>query len=218
MLSNPPFGVDWKKIETTSTTSTNSKVLMVALAPAYPRLRRLVAVSAAPDQQNARCKSGGGRIGIILNGSPLFTGGQEAVKARSAATFWKRICWKDHRPAHRHVLQHRYRYLCVDLSNKKAPERKGKVQLIDGSNCAARCVNRWGQNVIFSGRRNWFNHPHVWRFRTRCHHYACALGLEKAPEQKSSRGRQPATPKPRRQKLLPAKSSTAPTLVSSHHR
>ncbi len=111
-----------------------------------PRLRRLVAVSAAPISKMRDAKSGGGRIGIILNVRRYSPAVQEAVKARSAATFGSGFAGRHHRPAHRHVLQHRIATYVWILSNKKAPERKGKASLSTAATCAARCVNRWGQN------------------------------------------------------------------------
>ena len=77
MLSNPPFGVEWKKVEkAVRQESTRRRASTGASVPACP-------VSAM-----ARCSSccisfrkmrpavdGGSRFGIVLNGSPLFTGG-----------------------------------------------------------------------------------------------------------------------------------------------
>ncbi|MDC9140863.1 N-6 DNA methylase [Escherichia coli] len=57
MLSNPPFGVDWKKIECDINDEHKLQGADGRFGPGLPpRLRRFVAVSAAPDQQNARCQ------------------------------------------------------------------------------------------------------------------------------------------------------------------
>ncbi|WP_262368535.1 class I SAM-dependent DNA methyltransferase [Marinomonas sp. IMCC 4694] len=76
MLSNPPFGVDWKKIESSIKDEHTLKGFDGRFGPGLPRvsdgslLFLLHLISKLRDS-----KDGGGRIGIILNGSPLFTGG-----------------------------------------------------------------------------------------------------------------------------------------------
>jgi len=76
MLSNPPFGVDWKKIEADIKDEHQLKGFDGRFGPGLPRvsdgslLFLLHLISKLRD-----ASQGGGRIGIILNGSPLFTGG-----------------------------------------------------------------------------------------------------------------------------------------------
>ncbi|HNG60677.1 MAG TPA: class I SAM-dependent DNA methyltransferase, partial [Cellvibrionaceae bacterium] len=76
MLSNPPFGVDWKKIEGDIQDEHKLKGFDGRFGAGLPRvsdgslLFLLHLISKLRD-----AKEGGGRIGIILNGSPLFTGG-----------------------------------------------------------------------------------------------------------------------------------------------
>ncbi|WP_422489550.1 type I restriction-modification system subunit M [Endozoicomonas sp. ALE010] len=138
MLSNPPFGVDWKKIESTVKTEHDVKGFDGRFGPGLPRvsdgsllfLMHLISKFRAitPDNQNPS------RIGIILNGSPLFTGGAgsgeseirryileadllEAIVALPTDMFYNTGIAT---------------YIWV-LSNKKSAERKGKVQLINGA-------------------------------------------------------------------------------------
>ncbi|MBO9483235.1 class I SAM-dependent DNA methyltransferase [Salinisphaera sp. G21_0] len=138
MLSNPPFGVDWKKIEGTVKTEHDVKGFDGRFGPGLPRvsdgsllfLMHLISKFRAitPDNQNPS------RIGIILNGSPLFTGGAgsgeseirryileadllEAIVALPTDMFYNTGIAT---------------YIWV-LSNKKSAERKGKVQLINGA-------------------------------------------------------------------------------------
>ncbi|NYR27049.1 N-6 DNA methylase, partial [Escherichia coli] len=76
MLSNPPFGVDWKKIETDINDEHKLKGADGRFGPGLPRVSDgslLFLLHLISKMRDA--KSGGGRIGIILNGSPLFTGG-----------------------------------------------------------------------------------------------------------------------------------------------
>ena len=76
MLANPPFGVDWKKIEGDIKKENIEKGFEGRFGPGLPRvsdgslLFLLHLLSKLRDTAE-----GGARIGIILNGSPLFTGG-----------------------------------------------------------------------------------------------------------------------------------------------
>ena len=78
---------------------------------------------------------GGSRFGIVLNGSPLFTGGAGSGRERNPPLrAGERSGRSHHRPAHRHVLQHRHLHLRLDsVATASPPHRKGKVQLIDAS-------------------------------------------------------------------------------------
>lgn len=81
MLSNPPFGVDWKKIEDAVNTEHKVKGFNGRFGPGLPRvsdgslLFLLHLLSKLRDFDPAVPGKNGARIGIILNGSPLFTGG-----------------------------------------------------------------------------------------------------------------------------------------------
>ena len=82
MLSNPPFGVDWKKIENTIKDENKLKGFDGRFGAGLPRvsdgslLFLLHLISKMRDASStAEGSKGGSRIGIILNGSPLFTGG-----------------------------------------------------------------------------------------------------------------------------------------------
>ena len=85
MLSNPPFGVDWKKVEATVKDEHNVKGFNGRFGPGLPRvsdgsllfLMHLIAKMRDYDPNDSpdNAAQNGGRIGIILNGSPLFTGG-----------------------------------------------------------------------------------------------------------------------------------------------
>jgi type I restriction enzyme M protein len=140
MLSNPPFGVEWKKVQKQITDEHMHKGFDGRFGPGLPRvsdgslLFLLHLVSKMRDPRD-----GGSRIGIILNGSPLFTGGAgsgeseirryllqndlvEAIIALSTDMFYNTGIAT---------------YVWI-LSNHKAAARKGKVQLIDGSQHSAK--------------------------------------------------------------------------------
>lgn len=78
MLSNPPFGVDWKKIESDIKDEHEQKGFEGRFGAGLPRvsdgsllfLMHLISKMRNKDDTTAQ----GSRIGIILNGSPLFTG------------------------------------------------------------------------------------------------------------------------------------------------
>jgi len=135
MLSNPPFGVEWKKVQKQITDEYTEKGFNGRFGPGLPRvsdgslLFLLHLVSKMRDP-----REGGSRIGIILNGSPLFTGG-----AGSGESEIRRYLLQNDLveaiialPTDMFYNTGIATYVWV-LSNHKAAERQGKVQLIDGS-------------------------------------------------------------------------------------
>lgn len=135
MLSNPPFGVEWKKVQKQITDEHSHKGFDGRFGPGLPRvsdgslLFLLHLVSKMRDPRD-----GGSRIGIILNGSPLFTGG-----AGSGESEIRRYLLQNDLveaivalPTDMFYNTGIATYVWI-LSNHKADARKGKVQLIDGS-------------------------------------------------------------------------------------
>lgn len=135
MLSNPPFGVEWKKVQKQITDEHNQKGFDGRFGPGLPRvsdgslLFLLHLVSKMRDPRD-----GGSRIGIILNGSPLFTGG-----AGSGESEIRRYLLQNDLveaivalPTDMFYNTGIATYVWI-LSNHKADARKGKVQLIDGT-------------------------------------------------------------------------------------
>ena len=135
MLSNPPFGVEWKKVQKQITDEHSEKGFNGRFGPGLPRvsdgslLFLLHLVSKMRDP-----REGGSRIGIILNGSPLFTGG-----AGSGESEIRRYLLQNDLveaiialPTDMFYNTGIATYVWV-LSNHKAAVRQGKVQLIDGS-------------------------------------------------------------------------------------
>ncbi|MBH3462588.1 type I restriction-modification system subunit M [Pseudomonas putida] len=135
MLSNPPFGVEWKKVQKQITDERSEKGFNGRFGPGLPRvsdgslLFLLHLVSKMRDP-----REGGSRIGIILNGSPLFTGG-----AGSGESEIRRYLLQNDLveaiialPTDMFYNTGIATYVWL-LSNHKADMRQGKVQLIDGS-------------------------------------------------------------------------------------
>ena len=135
MLSNPPFGVEWKKVQKQITDEYSHKGFDGRFGPGLPRvsdgslLFLLHLVSKMRDPRD-----GGSRIGIILNGSPLFAGG-----AGSGESEIRRYLLQNDLVEAIVALPNDMFYntgiatYVWILSNHKAPARQGKVQLIDGS-------------------------------------------------------------------------------------
>jgi len=136
MLSNPPFGVDWKKVEDVIKTESTVKGFDGRFGPGVPRvsdgsLLFLMHLISKLQQPTAKFQHGG-RIGIILNGSPLFTGGagsgeSEIRRYVMEADLVETIIAL---PTDMFYNTGIATYVWI-LSNHKSPERRGKVQLID---------------------------------------------------------------------------------------
>jgi type I restriction enzyme M protein len=76
MLSNPPFGVEWKKVEKVIKDEHKLKGYNGRFGPGLPRVSDGSLLFLLHLISKMRpINEGGSRIGIILNGSPLFTGG-----------------------------------------------------------------------------------------------------------------------------------------------
>lgn len=133
LIANPPYGKDWKRDE--DSVRAEHERSAGRFGPGLPRisdgqllfLLHMLAHAKEP-------KEGGSRIAIIMNGSPLFTG--DAGSGESEIR--------------RFILEHDLLEALIALpeqlfyntgiatyvwvvTNRKAPERRGKVQLIDAT-------------------------------------------------------------------------------------
>ncbi|MCX6875985.1 MAG: class I SAM-dependent DNA methyltransferase [Verrucomicrobia bacterium] len=135
MLSNPPFGVEWKKIEKEIRKEYEQQGYNGRFGPGLPRVSDgslLFLLHLISKMRPA--KDGGSRFGIVLNGSPLFTGGAGSGESE----------------IRRYVLENDLVEAIIGLptdmfyntgistyvwivSNRKPAARKGKLQLIDAS-------------------------------------------------------------------------------------
>lgn len=135
MLSNPPFGVEWKKVEKEIRKEHEQQGFNGRFGPGLPRVSdgsMLFLLHLLSKMRPAN--EGGSRFGIVLNGSPLFTGGAGSGESE----------------IRRYVLENDLVEAIIGLptdmfyntgistyvwiiSNRKPQARKGKVQLIDGS-------------------------------------------------------------------------------------
>lgn len=134
-LSNPPFGVEWKKIEDVIRKEFESKGHAGRFGPGLPRVSdgSLLFLLHLISKMRPSAE-GGSRIGIVLNGSPLFAGG--AGSGESEIRKW--IIENDMLetlvalPTDMFYNTGISTYIWI-LSNHKTPERKGKIQLINAS-------------------------------------------------------------------------------------
>jgi type I restriction enzyme M protein len=135
MLSNPPFGVEWKKIEKEIRKEAGQQGHNGRFGPGLPRVSDgslLFLLHLLSKMRPA--KDGGSRFGIVLNGSPLFTGG-----AGSGESEIRRYVLENDLveaiialPTDMFYNTGISTYIWI-VSNRKPAARKGKVQLIDAS-------------------------------------------------------------------------------------
>jgi type I restriction enzyme M protein len=135
MLSNPPFGVEWKKIQKEVEKEHEQLGFNGRFGPGLPRVSDGSLLFLLHLLSKMRpVKDGGSRIGIVLNGSPLFTGG-----AGSGESEIRRYVLENDLveaivalPTDMFYNTGISTYVWI-LSNRKPDGRKGKVQLIDAS-------------------------------------------------------------------------------------
>jgi type I restriction enzyme M protein len=135
MLSNPPFGVEWKKIQKEVEAEHKAMGFAGRFGPGLPRVSDgslLFLLHLISKMRPAM--DGGSRFGIVLNGSPLFTGG-----AGSGESEIRRYVLENDLveaivalPTDMFYNTGISTYIWI-LSNRKPAGRKGKVQLIDAS-------------------------------------------------------------------------------------
>ena len=135
MLSNPPFGVEWKKIKKEIVKEHEQDGFNGRFGPGLPRVSdgSLLFLMHLISKMRPT-KDGGSRFGIVLNGSPLFTGNAGSGESE----------------IRRYVLENDLLEAIIGLptdmfyntgistyiwivTNRKPKNRKGKVQLIDTS-------------------------------------------------------------------------------------
>lgn len=147
LLANPPFGVEWKKVEKDIKDEAAIKGFAGRFGAGLPRindgsflfLQHMIAKMKPVEQ-------GGSRVAIVFNGSPLFTGA--AGSGESEIRRW--------------IIEHDWLDAVVALpdqlfyntgistyfwivTNRKAPERRGTVQLIDARDCWAKMRKSLGE-------------------------------------------------------------------------
>lgn len=134
-ISNPPYGVDWKKSKVVVTNEHDKEGFAGRFGAGLPRISdgQLLFVQHMVSKMRAS-EEGGGRIAVFLNGSPLFTGAAGSGESE----------------IRRYLLEHDLveaivampndfffntgiaTYIWV-IDNTKEERRRGKVQLINAN-------------------------------------------------------------------------------------
>ncbi|MFH0947962.1 MAG: class I SAM-dependent DNA methyltransferase [Elusimicrobiota bacterium] len=135
MLSNPPFGVEWKKVEEEITKEYEQLGFVGRFGAGLPRISDGSFLFLQHMISKMRPENGGARIGIVFNGSPLFSGG--AGGGESEIRKW--IIEKDMLEAIISLPDQLFyntgisTYIWI-VTNRKEKERKGKIQFINAVN------------------------------------------------------------------------------------
>jgi type I restriction enzyme M protein len=133
LLANPPFGVEWKKVQRTVRDEHDSKGFAGRFGAGLPRindgsflfLQHMIAKMKPAGQ-------GGSRLAIVFNGSPLFTGaaasGESEIRRWIIENDWLEavVALPDQLFYNTGIST----YFWV-VTNRKSPQRRGKVQLVD---------------------------------------------------------------------------------------
>ncbi|MYE43207.1 MAG: SAM-dependent DNA methyltransferase [Acidobacteria bacterium] len=134
LIANPPYGKDWKR-DQDAVRAEHDRGAAGRFGPGLPRIsdgQLLFLLHMLAHQKDPA--QGGSRVAIIMNGSPLFTG--DAGSGESEIRRW--ILEHDLLEALIALPEQLFyntgiaTYVWV-LTNRKRPERRGKVQLIDAS-------------------------------------------------------------------------------------
>jgi len=134
MLANPPFGVEWKPDEDAIRKEHETLGYDGRFGAGLPRindgsflfLQHMIS-------KMKPVKDGGSRIGIVFNGSPLFTGdagsGESEIRRWIIENDWLEaiIALPDQLFYNTGI----FTYIWI-VTNRKSEERRGKVQLING--------------------------------------------------------------------------------------
>jgi type I restriction enzyme M protein len=132
-ISNPPFGVEWKKVEDTIRTEHDKLGFNGRFGAGPPRindgsflfLQHMISKMKPPEE-------GGSRIAIVFNGSPLFTGaagsGESEIRRWIIENDWLEavVALPDQLFYNTGIST----YFWI-VTTRKSPERRGKVQLVD---------------------------------------------------------------------------------------
>lgn len=135
MLANPPFGVEWKPEADSIKREHEEQGFGGRFGAGLPRindgsllfLQHMISKMKDP-------KEGGTRLGIVFNGSPLFTGaagsGESEIRQWIIENDWLEaiVALPDQLFYNTGI----FTYLWI-LTNRKEPGRRGKIQLVDGT-------------------------------------------------------------------------------------
>jgi type I restriction enzyme M protein len=136
LLANPPFGVEWKKVKSEVEYEHNNLGDAGRFSAGLPRindgsllfLQHMISKMKPVDVNGG----GGSRVAIVFNGSPLFTGAAESGESRIRQWILEND-WLEAIVALPDQLFYNTgisTYFWI-LTNRKSPDHKGKVVLLD---------------------------------------------------------------------------------------
>jgi type I restriction enzyme M protein len=142
LLANPPFGVEWKDQQKVVEKEAKELGFAGRFGAGLPAindgsllfLQHMISKMKDPPAQHGQGGGEGAKIAIVFNGSPLFSG--DAGSGPSNIRRWIiENDWLDAIVALPDQLFYNtgiFTYIWL-VTNRKQPERRGKVQLIDGT-------------------------------------------------------------------------------------
>jgi len=135
MLANPPFGVEWKPEADAITREHEEQGFGGRFGAGLPRindgsllfLQHMISKMKDP-------KDGGSRLGIVFNGSPLFSGGTGSGESEIRRWIIENDWLEAIVALPNQLFYNTEIYTCLwILTNRKEKDRKGKIQLVDGT-------------------------------------------------------------------------------------
>ena len=132
LLANPPFGVEWKPQETFIRDEADSLGFDGRFGAGLPRINDGSFLFL--QHMISKMKPEGSRLAIVFNGSPLFTGdagsGESNIRRWIIESDWLEaiVALPDQLFYNTPIST----YFWI-VTNRKRPERQGRVQLIDGT-------------------------------------------------------------------------------------
>lgn len=162
MLANPPFGVDWKDQQKVVTKEASELGFSGRFGAGLPDiddgsllfLQHMIAKMKEPPEKGGE----GSKIAVIFNGSPLFSGDPGGGPSNIRRWIIEND-WLDAIVALPDQLFYNtgiFTYVWL-VTNRKAAERKGKVQLIDGTRLFAK------MKKSLNNKRNELTEAHIAR-------------------------------------------------------
>ncbi len=147
MLANPPFGVEWKKVADEIRDEHEKRGFDGRFGAGLPRINdgSLLFLQHMLSKMKPVAQ-GGSRLAIVFNGSPLFTGaagsGESEIRRWIIENDWLEavVALPDQLFYNTGIST----YFWV-LTNRKSPERRGKVQLIDARELFVKMRKRLGE-------------------------------------------------------------------------
>jgi type I restriction enzyme M protein len=133
-ISNPPFGVEWKKVENEVTDEHKKRGFAGRFGAGLPRISDGSLLFVQHMISKFHKDKNTSRLAVVLNGSPLFTGG--AGSGESEIRRW--IIENDWLEAVIGMPDQLFyntgisTYIWI-VTNQKAPHRRGRIQLIDAT-------------------------------------------------------------------------------------